>query len=70
MFNIDKRVLLACEKAMELCKEPFEEISYNTEHNQQKMLKTFIDSKVSESHFAGSTGYGYSDRGREVLDNV
>lgn len=70
MFNIDKRVLLACEKAMELCKEPFEEISDNTEHNQQKMLKAFIDSKVSESHFAGSAGYGYSDRGREVLDNV
>lgn len=25
---------------------------------------------VSESHFVGSTGYGYNDRGREVLEKV
>ena len=34
------------------------------------MLKAFIDNGVSESSFAGSTGYGYDDRGREVLDEV
>ena len=34
------------------------------------MLSAFISSGVSESHFAASTGYGYGDRGREVLDQV
>jgi cystathionine beta-lyase family protein involved in aluminum resistance len=28
------------------------------------------DNKLSETHFAGSTGYGYGDRGREVLDSI
>ena len=32
-------------------------------YNQFKVLKAFIDSKVSESHFVESTGYGYNDIG-------
>lgn len=39
-------------------------------YNQQKMLAAFNRAGVSESHFVGSTGYGYGDRGREVLDEV
>lgn len=70
MFNIDSKILSASQTAMGLCQESFERICEITEYNQQKMLKAFIDSGVSESHFAASTGYGYSDRGREVLDNV
>ena len=34
------------------------------------MLAAFIKNKVSESMFAGSTGYGYGDRGRDILDRV
>ena len=34
------------------------------------MLKAFIKNGVSEASFAGSTGYGYDDRGREVLEKV
>ena len=41
-----------------------------TEENQLRMLSAFIKNGVSESHFAASTGYGYGDRGREVLDRV
>ena len=26
--------------------------------------------RLSDSHFGGTTGYGYNDRGREVLDSV
>ena len=48
----------------------FERIEQITEHNQRKVLKAFIDCGVSESHFAPSTGYGYGDRGREVLEAV
>ena len=70
MFDIDKKILDASQSALKLCRETFEKIEYITEYNQQKMLKAFIDSGVSESHFAGTTGYGYGDRGREVLDRV
>ena len=34
------------------------------------MLSAFIKNGVSESHFTATTGYGYGDRGREVLDEV
>jgi cystathionine beta-lyase family protein involved in aluminum resistance len=40
------------------------------EYNQQKVLNAFQINKVSDFHFAESTGYGHSDIGREVLENV
>ncbi|WP_427051832.1 aminotransferase class I/II-fold pyridoxal phosphate-dependent enzyme [Paenibacillus sp. TC-CSREp1] len=40
------------------------------DHNQWKVIDAFQRRKVSDYHFAGSTGYAYNDRGREVLDEV
>lgn len=69
-FTFDPKIEQAAQKAMELCGERLKEIDRVTEYNQQKMLKAFIEAGVSESHFVGSTGYGYGDRGRDVLDAV
>lgn len=41
-----------------------------TEKNSIKILNAFIENKVSESHFAKTTGYGYGNTGREVLNRV
>ena len=41
-----------------------------SEHNQLKILDALISSKVSESHFAESTGYGYNDIGRDKIEEV
>ncbi len=38
--------------------------------NTRKVMTAFQDNKVSDSCFAGTTGYGYDDLGREVLDKV
>ncbi|MEK5255061.1 methionine gamma-lyase family protein [Paenibacillus sp. FSL F4-0125] len=38
--------------------------------NQWKVIEAFQRHQVSDFHFAGSTGYAYNDRGREVLDLV
>ena len=59
----------ACEVKQNLAPR-FQEIEETTQYNQLKMLSAFIRNGVSESHFAASTGYGYGDRGREVLDRV
>ena len=48
----------------------FAAIDALTEHNQQKVLAAFIKHRVSETHFAETTGYGYGDRGRETLEAV
>lgn len=69
-FNIDERLLKLDNEALERSKEQFQRIDEITEYNQLKVLKAFIDNGVSEASFAGSTGYGYDDRGREVLERV
>ena len=70
LFEIDEKILKAADQAMEMCKEHFEEIERIKEYNQQKMLKAFQEYHVSEAMFAGSTGYGYDDRGRDTLDKI
>lgn len=69
-FNFDDKLIELSEKALDLCKDSFKNIEKIQAYNQQKMLKAFQLAGVSESHFSGSTGYGYDDRGREVLDKV
>ena len=69
-FHIDPAVLREAKAAEDLCRDRFAEIDETAEYNACKVLRAFIDNRVSESHFAGSTGYGYGDRGREVLDAV
>ena len=70
LFEFDDKIRSAADKAMALCREHFEEIERIKEYNQQKMLKAFQEYHVSEAMFAGSTGYGYDDRGRDTLDKI
>ncbi len=70
MFKFDQRIEELSKKALESAKENFNYIDDITEYNQQKMLKAFIDKGVTESMFAETTGYGYGDRGRELIDEV
>lgn len=69
-FKMDSRLVKLGEQAMEEARTAFAGIEEMQEYNQQKMLAAFIHNGVSESHFVGSTGYGYDDRGRETLDAV
>lgn len=69
-FKFSQNVLDASQKALELCADELNKIDEIQEYNQQKMIKAFQEANVSESAFAGSTGYGYDDRGRDMLDRV
>lgn len=69
-FHIDPAIERAADRALSEAQEAFSRIDANTDYNQQKMLAAFLKNRVSESHFAASTGYGYDDRGRETLDRV
>lgn len=69
-FKIDSKVSEAAKKALEAIEPQFKVTDEITEYNQQKVLSAFINNHVSESMFAESTGYGYGDRGREVIDRV
>ncbi len=69
-FDISEEIHNASKKAMELCADKLKEIDEIQEYNQHRMIKAFQTAKISESHFVGSTGYGYGDRGRDALDEV
>ncbi len=70
MFEFSQEIKNLSNAACEIIKPQFDLIETISEYNTQKMLKAFIDNHVSASMFAESTGYGYDDRGREVLDKV
>lgn len=69
-FEFDEKIIKASDEALLLCKDHFEELEKIKEYQQQKMLKAFQEYNVSEAMFAGSTGYGYDDRGRDTLDKI
>ena len=69
-FSLDKRLEEAAEIAEEQCDEAFERINDTARYNGEKVLKAFIDNRVSEMHLKGTTGYGYGDDGRDKLDQV
>lgn len=69
-FDIDERILSLAEEAQKQCLTQFEEIDSIAEYNGQKVLSAFINNRVSESCLKGTTGYGYGDMGRDILDKV
>lgn len=70
VFEFSDRIKMAAGKAIELTVPKFAELDRLCEYNGQRVLKAFIDNRVSEIHLKGTTGYGYNDDGRDKLDAV
>ncbi len=69
-FKIDNDLLEMDKRSLKECAPIFEKIDNVTEFNQLKVLNAFIKNGVNEANMAGSTGYGYDDKGREILERV
>ena len=69
-LGISKKVLEFGTQIEEHLKERFEEIDKRAEFNQMKVIKAMQDNRVSDIHFAATTGYGYNDLGRDTLEEV
>lgn len=69
-FNIDEAILTYCENIENSLKQRFEDIDKTAEYNQLKVLKAMQDNRLSDIHFAATTGYGYNDLGRDTLEKV
>lgn len=48
----------------------FAEIDRVARGNTKRVMEAFQEFRVSEACFAGTTGYGYDDLGRETLDKI
>lgn len=68
--DIRPEVYELARQAEEEIRPQFERIDRIAMLNTRKVMTAFQDYKVSDSCFAGTTGYGYDDLGREVLDKV
>ena len=69
-LGISRNVLDFGTKIEENLKARFEEIDKNAEFNQMKVIKAMQENRVSDIHFAATTGYGYNDLGRDTLEAV
>ena len=58
------------EQAKAALKDVFAALERTAEANQFRVMRAFADNRVSDADFAGTTGYGYNDRGRDTLDRV
>ena len=67
---INNKVKEIIVKAENELKEQFAIIDDICEYNSDKVLSAFQKHQVSEIHFNETTGYGYGDLGREVIEKI
>jgi len=69
-LEFDNKIIALSVEAEQNCKNKFDEINKLCELNSIKVLKAFNSNHVSEIHFNSTTGYGYNDIGRDVIERV
>ena len=69
-LGISRPVLEYGLKIEEQLKDRFQAIDKRAEYNQLKVLRGMQENRVSDIHFAATTGYGYNDLGRDTLEAV
>lgn len=68
--DIRPEVYELAQRAQQRCLHRFQEIDAVAEQNTRRVMAAFQDNRVSDSCFAGTTGYGYDDLGRDTLDQI
>jgi cystathionine beta-lyase family protein involved in aluminum resistance len=69
-MGIDQKLISLSKKIEGDLVERFIKVDRIAEFNQLKVLKAMQDNRVSDIHFAATTGYGYNDIGRDTLERV
>ena len=69
-LGISPQVLKFGEEIEGSLQERFRAIDERAEYNQLKVIRAMQKNRVSDIHFAATTGYGYNDLGRDTLEEV
>ena len=69
-LQINDRVRALGEQAQRELAPQFARIDGVAEENTARVLSAFQKHRVAEGYFAGTTGYGYDDLGRDKLDEI
>ncbi|KRN34276.1 aminotransferase class I/II-fold pyridoxal phosphate-dependent enzyme [Liquorilactobacillus mali] len=70
MGELPVKLQQTIEEVEKQIKSKIQEIDDQATYNQMRVLKCFKKHNVAEEDFAGSTGYGYDDVGRDKLDAI
>ena len=65
-----KELEIMAESAEESLQDVFRGFDKMAEHHTRRVLDAFREFRVSDSCFAGTTGYGYDDMGRDTLEKI
>ncbi len=69
-MNFSEKTLQKVRKAEEALAGRFAEIDAVSFAGTRRVIEAFARHRVSDAMFAGTTGYGYNDKGRETLDLI
>ena len=67
---MDEKIIKLVKDSEKELDEEFKKIDEICEYNSLKVLNAFWNNKLSESHFSQTTGYGYDDIGRDVIEKI
>ena len=67
---MDEKIIKLVNDSEKELDEEFKKIDEICEYNSLKVLNAFWNNKLSESHFSQTTGYGYDDIGRDVIEKI
>lgn len=69
-MGISSGVASLVNEAEPLLYDVFAAVESIAEYNQYKIIEAFKEEGIGARHFAATTGYGYSDEGRDALSRV
>jgi len=69
-FNINNKICELSKEVNEQIKPIFSKIEEISEYNSLKVINSMQKYNLAESHFHGTSGYGYDDNGREVIEKI
>lgn len=69
-FGIDENIIDLSNEVMKEIKPYIQKVEQITEYNQLKVIQAMNNTGLSDFHLSDSTGYGYGDMGKEVIENI
>ncbi len=69
-MKISEKIINLSKECEQELKDEFHKIDRLCTYHSAKVLNAFQKNKVSEAHFNSTTGYGYGDIGREVIERL
>ena len=69
-FQIKQELIDLSNKVEEKIRGQIQKVNEDCMYNSTKVLKAFQNNNISDVHFNSTTGYGYSDIGRDTIEKV